>query len=321
VDLLIARGADLTIKDFLGRTPIEVARYGSLGDRVIHSLLAAGAPLPLCNPTVLCRIASISCTAIKSLLKHNVNVSDLRGLGRETPFHWAARRSAENVADVIDMLVKDAGVDLSVLNKNNHTCCFTAVERANVIALRCFIEHGADVDQADGGGWTPLQLACADSKQFECASLLIAAGADVCAKDGRGRSACHVATEVTRNKDLIAELIAAGASIDAMDNNGRTPRQIAASRGISELAAADELEAARRRIGRTRLSLVRKRAFQVCVGLQPLGLDALQMCKVLPYACSHIRSAHLVSFHHWWKIATTVKHFQCQSGGGSNVEK
>jgi hypothetical protein len=68
-----------------------------------------------------------------------------------------------------------------------------------------------------------------------------------------------------------------------------------------------------------RLDIVRKRAFQVCVGLQPLGLDALQMCEVRVLAQSCGPAGPLVPFHQWWKFATTVKHFR--SAGDHNEKK
>jgi hypothetical protein len=67
------------------------------------------------------------------------------------------------------------------------------------------------------------------------------------------------------------------------------------------------VEVARRDIAKTRIDFVRDRALQVCIGLQSLRLDALQLCEILQFACGAI--APLIPFHIWWKIATTVKHF------------
>jgi hypothetical protein len=61
---------------------------------------------------------------------------------------------------------------------------------------------------------------------------------------------------------------------------------------------------------------VRQRALQVCVGLQSLGLDALQMCEIAQHSCGHV--AHLIAFHQWWTIATTVKHFHTRPAHRNN---
>jgi hypothetical protein len=102
--------------------------------------------------------------------------------------------------------------------------------------------------------------------------------------------------------------VAVDANLDAMDNHGVTVRHQLAR---LEVVIVDiDVESARRRIAKIRLDLVRNRAMQFCIGLQPLGLDALQMCEILQHACCRGRLAQLIPFHIWWKIATTVKHFQ-----------
>jgi hypothetical protein len=68
------------------------------------------------------------------------------------------------------------------------------------------------------------------------------------------------------------------------------------------------VETMRGKIAMMRLDFVRNRAIEVCIGIQPLQLDALQMCEILVHACGPL--APVISFHHWWAIATTVKHFK-----------
>jgi hypothetical protein len=59
-----------------------------------------------------------------------------------------------------------------------------------------------------------------------------------------------------------------------------------------------QVDAARREIAKTRLDFVRYRGLEVCIGLQPLQLDALQLCEILQHwcgpdlwrACSHFNS-------------------------------
>lgn len=70
---------------------------------------------------------------------------------------------------------------------------------------------------------------------------------------------------------------------------------------------SEGIEIARRDISKTRLDFVRQRALQVCVGLQSLNLPALLTCEILLFACGPV--APVVAFHHWWQIATIVKHF------------
>jgi ankyrin repeat protein len=158
------------------------------------------------------------------------------------------------------------------------------------------IEAGADVNVADNYGVSP--LLCTNSR--DCAVLLLAAGANVC--DG---TALHII--VARNvDDLSAVHLAAGASMDVANDAGDTVRQVLARRRLT--IEPDQIEAARRDIAKMRLDFVRDRALEVCISLQSLELDALQMCEIMLFACGPV--APLISFHVWWKIATTVKHFR-----------
>jgi hypothetical protein len=103
---------------------------------------------------------------------------------------------------------------------------------------------------------------------------------------------------------FVHALLAAGADLDAADESGQTPRMCLAERRVT--VDPQQVESARRDIARTRLDFVRYRAMDVCIGLQPLQLDALQVCEILQLACGPL--ARLIAFHQWWKIATTVKH-------------
>jgi hypothetical protein len=100
-------------------------------------------------------------------------------------------------------------------------------------------------------------------------------------------------------------LLAAGADLDAADELGNTPRQLLADR--QWIIVPELVERMRREIAMMRLDFVRHRAMEVCIGLQSLRLDALQVCEILQHACGPL--ARLIAFHQWWKIATTVKHF------------
>jgi hypothetical protein len=145
-------------------------------------------------------------------------------------------------------------------------------------------------------------------KNAESVELLLALGAEVDVVTIDGETACYHASLWQRPASLCG-LVAAGGDLDQPDKKGETPRMIAAL-GIVALPTADEIDAARRRIAKMRLDLVRERAFQICVGLQSLRLDALQLCEVLMRSFGALGS--LIAFHQWWAIATKVKHFKRQ---------
>lgn len=173
---------------------------------------------------------------------------------------------------------------------------------------RWLVAAGADVESANGRGFTPLHEACCAG--VDCTSMLLAAGADVHAKNGNGLSALQLVAADFFLGDLAGDLplhasLAAGADMDEPNRDGITVRQTLADRHL--VVDPVKVDNASARIARIRLDFVRSRAFQVCTGLQSRGLDALSMVEILQHACGPLAS--LIPFHIWWTIATTVKHF------------
>jgi hypothetical protein len=125
--------------------------------------------------------------------------------------------------------------------------------------------------------------------------LLLALGADVNLVANDGRTACLIATVLNRPAVLCA-LVAAGGDLDQPDNNGETPR-VTANQYDVQLPTADEIDAARRRIAKARLDLVCQRALQICLGLCPLDINALQLCEILMHSFGALGS--LIAFHQW----------------------
>lgn len=94
--------------------------------------------------------------------------------------------------------------------------------------------NGADINERDELGRTPLHLAAADD--FEAVSLLlISYGADVNAKDHLGLTPLHEACTGYWGDQTADWLAQAGAEIDALDKLGRTPLHLAASTGKSSI--------------------------------------------------------------------------------------
>lgn len=302
---LTARGADIC--DQRGRSPLSIAAFGA--NRMLTSaLIEAGAPLT--DPIVVCQVASLSAGLVAMLLQRHVDINACRSIDGGTACHTAVVRSDDT--EVVRALVLRGRVDVNATDHDARTCVYHCANFNHVNSLRFFIEAGADVDVLDARRRSALHRGSWRG-HLQCTLLLLAAGADINARDKYGRTPCHFAAsqliaDDVRNNCLQA-LLAVGADFDAPDNSHNTPRQLATHLGVSA-PSADELAALRRRIAALRLDFVRSRALEVCIGLRPLDLDALQMCEILVQACGPI--APLIPFHQWWNIATTVKHFRRQ---------
>jgi ankyrin repeat protein len=302
--LLLARQPNLAAVDVNGKTSFCFALRSCHYDdgRCALMLLEAGASLERADPFRLCRFAATSTAAIQALIDRGVVVRELRTFDDGTPLHQAAVNSQD--ATVFDMLVNVCGIDLEARDEYGFTCVHPAAEWNYVFALRWLLSAGADVNGVDKNGFTPLHKVY----DLECTKLLLACEADVGARDKLGRTALHRVARKEVDLNVLHSLLAAGADLDIADDRGETAREALATRGWT--IGPDQVDAARREIAKTRLNLVLDRALQVCIGLQSLRLNALQMCEILQFACLGGRVSHLIPFHIWWKIATTVKHLQ-----------
>lgn len=88
---------------------------------------------------------------------------------------------------------------------------------------------GADRDQPDGAGRTPLWLAAA-AGESECVEVLISGGVDRHCADDEGRTAVHAAAAAGRELPL-RQLLNARAAADAVDASGSQPIHLAAAAG------------------------------------------------------------------------------------------
>jgi ankyrin repeat protein len=299
--LLVERGANLGVVDSDGRSLLSnVVRYQRKEPFVIL-LLDADTPLDGLSAAVLMTLVK-SVAVFNRLMARGVNLTAMRDKRGVTLCHYVA----SNVAceDDLRFLVNVCGNDVvhAVDNRGNTPLHWAYGSDS---AVRVLVELGADIDRQDNDGWTALHYAAA-STQSSCVDLLIALGADVNLIDRWGTTASRRAADRQRPASLCA-VVAAGGDLDQPDSKGETPRMIAAERHVA-LPTAKEIDVARRRIAKTRIDLVRERAFQICLGLQPLNINALQLCEILMHSFGAIGS--VIAFHQWWAIATKVKHFR-----------
>jgi ankyrin repeat protein len=313
--LLLTHRPNLELRSISGRTPLDESFMTPLGHSISTMLIEAGAPLDGVDRRHLCGLAATSTAAIQTLLRRGVVVSELRNSSsKSTPLHLAVAASAPDPA-VLDMLVNECGVDLEARNTQGYTCMHIAKIRDNADAVRFLIAAGANVDCVNNLNRTPLHaMTMRDAK---CTALLLAAGANAHACDSSGRTpAIEVASFLLRDqvffRTILSLFLAVGADLDAADLADNTARQILIDHqlnvGWDDAQTRKDVETAHRMIVTARLDFVRHRAYQVCIGLQSLRLDALQMCEILQHSCGPF--AQLVEFHQWWKIVTTVKHFK-----------
>uniref|UniRef100_A0A673WZ99 Ankyrin repeat domain 52a n=1 Tax=Salmo trutta TaxID=8032 RepID=A0A673WZ99_SALTR len=193
VKLLLNKGANLSTNDKRERQPIHWAAY--LGHLEVLKLLVS-------------RSADKGC-------------KDKQGY---TPLHAAA---ASGHIDIVKYLLR-LGLDEPNAFGNTalHVACYTGQEAvANEL-----VNQGANVNQPNRSGYTPLHLAAVSTNGALCLELLVNNGADVNQQSNAGKSPLHMAAihgRFTRSQILIQN----GGEIDSVDKYGNTPLHVAAKYG------------------------------------------------------------------------------------------
>jgi ankyrin repeat protein len=311
-NLLRSPGADLTLLDDSKRSPLALAVLFFKFPAAIALLDAGASPIAQLDVNLQCRAASMSTVMVRRFIDSGINVGALRRADGRSACHLAVADHQCDVA-LLEMLVNEAGVDLNARDVFDCECLHYSAIAGRDALVRWLLAAGADVDSIDSGGRTPLHNACYSAGN-SCVALLLAAGANVHARDFEGRTPAHCLANPFRGAQRAMSsvldarlLVAAGANLDVRDNEGASARELLSSWTGSDAVDTD-LELARRAIAIAQLDFVRARATEVCIGLQPFQLPALQMCEILLHACGPV--APVISFHRWWQFATMVRHFK-----------
>jgi 7,8-dihydropterin-6-yl-methyl-4-(beta-D-ribofuranosyl)aminobenzene 5'-phosphate synthase len=200
VQFLLAKGAEVDIRDINARTPLFfAARRGNLE---------------------LCRLLLEKGAAVNARNKYD-----------RTPLLYAAW--SDN-SELVQMLISK-GAEVNIRDTEgymplHHVCIEGSREIAGVL-----IGGGADIDVKDHGGDTPLHLASFYGHQG-LVELLIARGGAVNVKDERGDTPLHGAAW-GGHEETVELLIAKGADVNVENSDARTPLDNARKLGHDKIVS------------------------------------------------------------------------------------
>jgi ankyrin repeat protein len=196
VEMLIANGADVNLRDGRGDTALLLACQSSANcdARVVSRLLRAGASVDIRNrrgmtALMFAAIYDKSGSVVRELLKtkSDVSLADVNGW---TALMHATRRRQENPSIVRSLI--GAGVDVKTRHRAGGTALSNASYEGHVETVQLLLDAGAEVNSRDVAGWTPLFCAAINGQQ-QVVKLLVDAKADIHQVDGLGRTALSVA--------------------------------------------------------------------------------------------------------------------------------
>ncbi len=116
-----------------------------------------------------------------------------------------------------------------------HATILHAIAKGDAVDTRNHLLLGADVNEANKQGWTPLHFATVRGKT-DCAAVLIAGGAELNPRTGTLKTPSHLAAD-RGFLEITKLLVESGADLAAMDDEGWTPLHYAAEKDKVEVAA------------------------------------------------------------------------------------
>ncbi|XP_067668432.1 uncharacterized protein [Haliotis asinina] len=202
VELLVSRGADVSLVDVYGNNILHWACMG--GDR----------------------------TTVEFVLSlDGVDVNSRGGVGR-TPVMWAAWRGHR---DVVELLVS-RGADVSLVDGggNNilHLACMGGDRKTVEFVLSL---DAVDVNSRGGVGMTPVMWAAWRGHR-DVVELLVSRGADVSLVDGGGNNILHLACMGGDRKTVESVLSLDAVDVNARNNFGETAADVARGWGHRQLS-------------------------------------------------------------------------------------
>jgi ankyrin repeat protein len=227
--LAALKGADLTVRDRRGNTPLlYAAAYGSLD--AVRTLLAAGADVNARNgfdATPLIWAASNPEKA-RFLVEHGADVHAKTKQGRTALMIAAA---CDGCSDLVKLLIAK-GADAKMRDTGGTTALQLAAENGDIESVRALLAAGADAKGATGIGLTPLYGAALNC-DVEAARLLL--------EKGEVGLTPLILSSMYCRPEMIDTLIEAGADVNAKDTRGMTPLMMAVASETQDAAVVRRL--------------------------------------------------------------------------------
>jgi uncharacterized protein len=177
-----------------GRSPVLHALYTGHAD-LVEPILDANPPLDVFDAAAVGRTRGL-----EELLDADPSLAQAFAPDGFTALHLAAFFGQEDAAQAL----LERGADVAAVARNPDlqvTPLHSAAAGGHIAIVKLLLEHGADPNARQGGGFTPLHSA-AQNDDRESVEALLAAGADASLANDEGRTAADLAGEETR--DLVA---------------------------------------------------------------------------------------------------------------------
>lgn len=248
LNALIELGADTTIRNKLGRIPLETAWLNGEAEAVdlliskdpdfsarqAHDLTEAQLPA-----WSLARTGRIKALA-DAMGTKRLNLTEPEPISGDTALHFAVRKDGKvpsaDLDEILDMLLSTGEITPDVRNHYGRVPLHFAAFWGNIEAVETLIKKQATVDAQDQWDATPLRIAC-NREHLEVACCLVEAGArpDV---EGIDVQDLFFDTIKLGRARAAEKLLMQGADVMEKDEEGRTALEIAKDADDAEMLQA-----------------------------------------------------------------------------------
>lgn len=235
IEQLLSRGADPTMRNCDGETPLHLAGKKYRADLLVL-FVGRGVDWNATDrlgQTVLhcvCNLVIVRLRNVRVLLENGADPS-VRNRSGQSPLHLAAVSPQKHL---MQLLVKSR-CELNDRDKNGCTALLLASRCGEVANVRYILEGGARVDVQNKEGETALHEAAklveVDVLEALCEAVPTTEREVLDIKDSTGSTALHYAVQSGRLPNVLC-LLEKSAYVDSTNKDGDTPLHIAASKGF-----------------------------------------------------------------------------------------
>jgi ankyrin repeat protein/WD40 repeat protein len=241
IDLLLAKGLDINLKDNDGNTPLHRAIKDEQREKTLH-LIASKANVNVMNnngwnPTMLA-VNRHQVGVLKQLIAAGADVN-LAGKDQWNALHLSVTKieegqSLEDANNILAFILK-SGADIDSKTDSGANALWLATANKRTEAVKLLLKSGVAIDSPTSKGNTAL-LEAAQDRQLTIFQLLLDAGANSHHQNKQGNTVLHMLLmgNGEENSELISminQLIDLGININARSQNGYTPLLLAVKAG------------------------------------------------------------------------------------------
>ncbi|CAH3039511.1 unnamed protein product [Pocillopora meandrina] len=268
VNLLLSKGADPHLKNFMGKNLLHAAAEGgntSIVERALSFDIDIDSKDEGSATPLIIAVKGNHVEVVKYLLQRGADISLTYGPDKGNVLHIASQEGS--VAVIIEMLLSydlrpdprdgegntplayaaafgqieavncllEHGADPFLKGQNGWSLLHFAAQSGNVVIIETMLSKGLDIDsRAQSLGITPAMVSIRFGK-LEALKYLLEKGADGSLKTSEGQFS-HLSLAVKAGSVAAIELLLShGCSIDDRDNQGETPLMHAAVAGNTEV--------------------------------------------------------------------------------------